>query len=183
MCINMSLSTFCSRDYQLNEWVTGAMYLLFGVGGIVATCFTSWFIDWARRKYMRFQDLSTNTATADNPWIEKARLSIIWTPVLLISCLVPLVGWGLQLHWVYNTLLSEINPEAPAATQASSDMVRGTLSAIVVGCLEYMEEGIGTGWTFTFMGGFYLVALGLLTVEYHKGASWRQKINRTTEEV
>lgn len=67
------------------------------------------------------------------------------------------------------------NHRTPAAAQAASNIVRCTLAAIAISFLQDMIDAMGIGWTFTFMGGLCLVALGLFYVDYDKGTSWRQK--------
>lgn len=76
---------------------------------------------------------------------------------------------------IYNTLLVDKNHRTPAAAQASSNIVRCALAAIAVSFLQDLVDALGIGWSFTFMGGMCLVAVGLFFVDYHKGTSWRQK--------
>ena len=86
---------------------------------------------------------------------------------------------GLQANnsKIYNTLLVDKNYRTPAAAQASSNVVRCALAAIAVAFLQDMIDAMGIGWTFTFLGGLCLVAVGLFYVDYHKGTVWRQKSN------
>lgn len=76
---------------------------------------------------------------------------------------------------IYNTLLVDKNHRSPAAAQASSNIVRCALAAIAVSFLQDLVDAIGIGWTFTFMGGLCVVALGLFIVDYRWGTSWRQR--------
>lgn len=76
---------------------------------------------------------------------------------------------------IYNTLLVDKNHRAPAAAQASSNIVRCALAAIAVSFLQDMIDALGIGWMFTLMGGLCLVAVGLFLIDYHRGTSWRQK--------
>ena len=87
----------------------------------------------------------------------------------------PFVGPKANNSKIYNTLLMDKNYRTPAAAQAASNMVRCALAAIAVSFLQDMIDAMGIGWTFTFMGGLSLVAVGLFFVDYHKGTSWRQR--------
>ena len=85
------------------------------------------------------------------------------------------MGPKANISKIYNTLLVDKNYRTPAAAQASSNIVRCALAAIAVSFLQDMLDAMGIGWTFTFMGGLCLVAVGLFFVDYHRGTSWRQK--------
>jgi hypothetical protein len=37
-----------------------------------------------------------------------------------------------------------------------------------------MIQAVGISWAFTFIGGLCLVVLGLFSIEYYKGMSWRK---------
>ena len=76
---------------------------------------------------------------------------------------------------VYNTLLVDKNHRKPAAAQAASNIVRCGLAAVAISFLQRMIDAMGIGWTFTFMSGLCLVAIGLFLVDYWKGTSWRQQ--------
>lgn len=72
-------------------------------------------------------------------------------------------------------LLADKNERNAAAAQAASNIMRGSLSAIMVSFLEQLIKKINIGWVFTLMGGFCLVACGLFAVDHHKGFIWRQQ--------
>jgi MFS family permease len=83
-----------------------------------------------------------------------------------------------SFYQIYNTLLVDKNHRRPAAAQASSNIVRCALAAIMVAFLQNLLDAIGTGWTFTLMGGFTLLAMGLFLVDYTFGTAWRQQVLR-----
>ncbi|KAI1469709.1 multidrug resistance protein [Daldinia caldariorum] len=197
-CINASLSVLFINIYNLNQWQAGIIYLPFGVGGMVSTFFSGPLLDRAYRRARTKRDLSTDKVVGDdldNFPIEKARLSVIWTPLIITTMTIIAFGWTLhynkhisiplvlqfvaglcmQLDFsIYNTLLVDKNHRTPAAAQASSNIVRCTLAAITVSFLQNLIDALGIGWTFTFMGGLCLVVLGLFLVDYQKGTQWRQ---------
>lgn len=83
---------------------------------------------------------------------------------------------------INNTLLVDINQQAPAAAQASSNIIRCALSALAVAVLQDIINGIEVGWTFTLLGLFMLVPIGLYLVIRKKGMAWRLKKNDSASE-
>ena len=102
-CINTSLSVLFIDIYKLNQWQAGLIYLPFGLGGTVSTFFSGPLLDRAYRNARTRQGFSTDKAAGDDldefP-IEKARLRIIWSPMVLTACSVLAFGWVLHFHQV-----------------------------------------------------------------------------------
>lgn len=98
-CINTSLSILFIDIYSLNQWQAGLIYLPFGIGGIVSTFFSGLLIDKAYRNARTARGLSTDKAVGDDldtfP-VEKARLSVVWIPMLMTTCSVVAFGWVLH---------------------------------------------------------------------------------------
>ncbi|KAI1391443.1 multidrug resistance protein [Hypoxylon trugodes] len=198
-CINASLSVLFIDIYNLNQWQAGIIYLPFGLGGMVSTFFSGPLLDTAYRKARVKRGLSTDKVVGDDlddfP-IEKARLSVIWIPLIVTTASIVAFGWTLHYHHhiaiplslqfvaglcmqldfsVYNTLLVDKNHRTPAAAQASSNIVRCTFAAITISFLQNLIDAISIGWTFTFMGGLCLVVAALFLVDYQVGTRWRQR--------
>jgi len=74
---------------------------------------------------------------------------------------------------INNTLLIDINQEAPAAAQASSNIIRCTFAAVAVAVLQDVLDAIGSGWTFTLLGLLCLISIGLCLLIRTKGMKWR----------
>lgn len=74
---------------------------------------------------------------------------------------------------INNILLVDINQKAPAAAQASSNIIRCALSALAVAVLQDIIDAIGKGWTFTFLGLLLLAPIGLNLIIRKKGMAWR----------
>jgi hypothetical protein len=72
-------------------------------------------------------------------------------------------------------LVVDINHRSPSAAAASTALVRCGLAVIAVAFLDGMIHAIGIGWTFAFVGGPCLAALGLFGVEYFRGMEWRRE--------
>ncbi|KAI1322512.1 multidrug resistance protein [Xylariaceae sp. FL0255] len=198
-CLNASLSVLCIQIYNLTEWQAGLIYLPFGLGGSVSTFFSGPLLDSAYRNARRRSGLTTDKVKGDDldsfP-VEKARLQVIWVPMLLTTASV--VGFGWALHFrqhlalvlalqfivglvmqldfsIYNTLLVDKNTGNPSAAQASSNIVRCTFAAVLVAFLQQLVDAITIGGTFTLMGGLCIVATLLFLVDFEKGTSWRRK--------
>lgn len=102
-CINTSMSVLFIDSYSLTKWQAGLIYLPFGIGGTVSTFFSSHLLDKAYRDAWTKRGLSVNKAVGDdldNFSTEKARLGIIWVPMLLTACAVLASGWVLHFHRV-----------------------------------------------------------------------------------
>lgn len=101
--INISLSVLFIDIYKLNQWQAGLIYLPFGIGGTVSTFFSGLLLDKAYHNARTKRGLSTDKAVGDdldNFPVEKARLGIIWIPMLVTTCSVVAFGWVLNYHQV-----------------------------------------------------------------------------------
>lgn len=102
-CLSASLSTLFIDIYSLNQWQAGVIYLPFGIGGTVSTFFSGSLLNNAYRKSRTKLGLSTNKIAGDDLEgfaIEKARLVVIWVPMLLTALSVVAFGWCLHHHQV-----------------------------------------------------------------------------------
>ncbi|KAI8630215.1 multidrug resistance protein [Xylariaceae sp. FL1651] len=197
--LNASLSVLCIEIYKLDQWQAGLIYLPFGLGGTVSTFFSGPLLDRAYRDARVKRGLSTDKYTGDDldcfP-VEKARLNVIWIPMILTAASVVSFGWVLHYHQhisiplilqfiaglvmqldfsIYNTLLVDKNHHNPSAAQAASNIVRCTFAAIIVAFLQNCIDSLGIGGTFTLMGGLCVIATLLFLVDFIKGASWRRQ--------
>ena len=80
-----------------------------------------------------------------------------------ITCLFNMCG----------TLLTDLNPRNPALAQASSNLVRCTLSATGLAALQEMISRMGPGWTFTIFSGLCLLTAPMILAEMRWGFGWR----------
>ena len=114
MCVNTSLSVLFIEIYKLNQLQAGLIYLPFGIGGTVSTFFSGPLLNSAYRNARTNQSLSTNVLTGDELddfSVEKARLSIVWIPMLVTTCSVVAFGWTLHYHKVGIAYLPPIVPK------------------------------------------------------------------------
>ncbi|KAL4963064.1 major facilitator superfamily domain-containing protein [Aspergillus stella-maris] len=198
-CIMASLATLFVPTYDLTQWEAGLIYIPFGAGGIVSTFISGRILNQAWRDARIKRGLPVDKGRGDDldtfP-VEKARLGVIWVPMALTVAFVVGSGWALHfqthmavplvLHFfaglvmqldfsVYNTLLVDKNHRSPAAAQAASNILRGTLSAVMISFLQDMIDRAGIGWTFTFQAGLCLMAGALFVTDYRVGMQWRQR--------
>lgn len=105
-CLNISLSILFVRIYNLNQVEADLIYLPFGVGGVVSTFISGTLLDRAWRNTKINRGLSTDKAVGDdldNFPVEKARLCVIWTPMIVVTtCSVTAFGWVLYYRKVYD---------------------------------------------------------------------------------
>jgi MFS family permease len=237
-CVNTSLAIIFVSVYHLTQWQAGLIYLPFGLGGVLSTTFSGPLINNAYKRARSRQGLASDHINGDDMdtfSIERARINVIWAPLLVTSASVLVFGWLLDYRLVrplflssqiiatdadicyqhiagplsmqfvaglcmqldfsvrlasciftttdeantdsqqiYNTLLVDKNHRNAAAAQASSNVVRCGMAAIMVAFLQQILDKLGSGWTFTLMSGLCLVALGLFAVDYCFGTRWRQ---------
>ena len=102
-CINASLSTLFVDVYQLTQLQAGLIYLPFGVGGATSTFVSGRLLDRAWRKCRTQRGLSTDKAAGDdldNFPVEKARLRVVWVPMVVTTGSVITYGWVLHFKRV-----------------------------------------------------------------------------------
>ncbi|KAK7949339.1 major facilitator superfamily transporter, partial [Apiospora aurea] len=200
-CIHTSLSATFNQTYHLDQLQSGLIYLPFGVGAILSTVVSAKWIDRDYRVVARNHGLPVDKVSGDDLLhfpIEEARMRSVFVPTLSAFCGVVTYGWLVEkrIHMaaplvflflagfsiqtcfnINNTLVVDINQEAPATAQASFNLVRCVLSAVFVGILQEMIDGIGFGWTFTILGLLCLVSAAFYYVQLKHGMRWRLKRN------
>ena len=71
------------------------------------------------------------------------------------------------------TLLVDLHPKSPAAAQAANNIVRCSLAGGGLALLQLVLDTLGTGWTFTLLGGLSMMCLGSAWLEWNYGQDWR----------
>ncbi|KAI9837876.1 MAG: hypothetical protein M1837_002696 [Sclerophora amabilis] len=128
--------------------------------------------------------------------IEAARLELS-LPMLYLGC-ATFIAYGWVLHFskplagplillfvngfaitgafnVMSTLLIDIYPESPATAMAASNLVRCLLGAGAAAVVIPMQNKIGKGWTFTFVGLLLFVLSPTLWIVMKRGPRWREQ--------
>ncbi|KAK8058729.1 Itaconate transport protein [Apiospora phragmitis] len=175
-CIHTSLSTSFVQVYHLDYLQAGFVYLPFDVGAIISTIVSGKWIDRDYRIVAQSHGLPIDKVSGDNLLhfpVEEARLRSVLLPTLVALVSVVAYGWLVDRHVINNTLLVRINEDVPATAQASSNIVRCSMSAVLVGTLQIVIDKIGFGWAFTLLGSFCLVAGFFYLIERMYGRKWR----------
>lgn len=134
-CNIASLSTLCIEIYHLNEWQAGIIYLPFGVGGMVSTLFSGWLLDTAYRKARTKCGLPTDKVRGDDLKdfaIERARLEVMWLPMIVTGICTVGYGWSLQnevVRMLRSPFLPLFNGVNPASCGSSITAVHHWFSA------------------------------------------------------
>ncbi|RCI09463.1 hypothetical protein L249_3673 [Ophiocordyceps polyrhachis-furcata BCC 54312] len=197
--VSVTLSTLFKSIYQYNELEVGLCYLPYGIGCCLACLAQGFVVDWNYRRVARQSGLplrrDKSQSLTDFP-IESARIQLVY-PTLLVGA-VALIGWGWTLQAetnvaaplvllffigmlvppsfsVLNTLIVDLNPEAPATAAAANNLVRCTFGAVATAVIEYMLSAMGRGWCFTFLAMLMVICFVGLRVLEKCGPRWRAK--------
>ncbi|KAI0095564.1 major facilitator superfamily transporter [Nemania sp. FL0031] len=203
-CIHTSLSSTFIPLYDLNELQVSLLYLPFGIGAVLSTVVSSRWIDHDYRVVAKAHGLPINQVSGDDLLqfpIEKARLRSAFVPTISAFASTLSYGWLVSIHThiagpsvllfvigfsiqtcfnINNTLLVDINQDRPATAQASSNIVRCILSAILVAVLQKLIDALGFGLAFTILSFFCLAAGIFYLIELKYGMKWRLARHRIT---
>ncbi|RFN43372.1 hypothetical protein FIE12Z_12402 [Fusarium flagelliforme] len=192
-----TLSTLFKEIYGYNDLQVGLCYLPYGFGCAIAVVVQGRVLDWNYRRIAKkigfTIDRKRGNDLATFP-IETARIQAIY-PILLAG-IVTLIGygWALQVETsvavplvlvfligmfvptsfsVLNTLIVDLNPKAPATATAANNLVRCMFGAASTAAIDHMIEGMGRGWTFTFLALLNLAMIPVLKLVDKRGMGWR----------
>lgn len=139
--------------------------------------------------------------------IERARLQVIWYPVIVGQCAIIAWGWVLAAraslaaalvvlsvagfcvtgaNGMLSTFLVDLYPQSPSTATASLNLTRCLLSAAGTAVVQHVVNAWGVGWTFTFFGLVTIAFLPSLWVVTKWGPAWREerylRLTRKAEE-
>jgi hypothetical protein len=197
--ITATIPSQFAEVYHFNDFQIGLCYIPFGVGCMCAALTNGQFLDrnfarWCRKLGVEIrkgfeQDLR-------NFPVEKARLEVAFPACYIAASLVLAFGWILDVNGplpaalvvlflssysmsvafnVTGTLLVDFYPEAPATATAANNLVRCLLGAGATGVVIPILDGMGRGWTFTFLSLFLVASSPMLAAVYFWGMQWRQQ--------
>ncbi|KAF3393679.1 Quinidine resistance protein 1 [Talaromyces pinophilus] len=199
MVLMTSLPSLYPKYYGLDELQVGLCFLPFGTSSALGAIINGKLLDINYTRIARQNNFSIDRKRGDdltNFPIEKARLQLtfLWSSILAITFLgygwalnykaplaVPLVLsfiMGFSLICTMNsltTLLADIFPDRVSTASAAQNLLRCLLGAVGAAVVDSMLEGMGIGWSFTFVSLILVAAVGLLWFEYIWGIKWRQK--------
>ncbi|PHH65301.1 hypothetical protein CDD81_2713 [Ophiocordyceps australis] len=196
--VSVTLSTLFKNIYSYDELKVGLCYLPYGVGCCLASLIQGYIVDWNYRRLSKklglpVQRLGRKNLSTEFP-VETARIQPVY-PSLIIGA-VALIGWGWALEFetnvavplvflfiigmlvptsfsVLNTLVVDLNPDAPATATAANNLVRCSFGAVATAVIEYMLKTMGRGWCFTFLALIMLACMAGLRVVENCGPRWR----------
>ncbi|KHN98091.1 Major facilitator superfamily domain, general substrate transporter [Metarhizium album ARSEF 1941] len=102
-------------------------------------------------------------------WSLEAETTVAAPLVLLfiVGMLVP------SSFGVLNTLLVDLNGDAPATAAAANNLTRCLSGAAAAAALDHMFDSMGRGWTFTLLALLMVACLPGLRVLERYGPRWR----------
>ncbi|CAI6329105.1 unnamed protein product [Periconia digitata] len=194
--VNYTVTATISSSFKeiyphLSETVLGLCYLPTGAGMIIGSTLTGKLLDW--------QYAQCKAKSGDRFTIEYARLRIM--PIYLVIFVAGVLGWGwsLQAHahmavpliigvvlgWtsmgILNTTMTlniDILQSRSSGATACTNLVRCSLAAILVSCIDRMTNAMTIGWTYTFWAAICALLLPLMYLEIRMGPRWREKRER-----
>lgn len=125
--------------------------------------------------------------------IQHARFRSIWFFLGMTGARTIGYGWCLQTHThiavplvlqffiglgissvfnICNTLLTDLHPRNPAASQAANNIVRCSLVGAGLAFLQPMLDAVGPGWTFTFFGAISASCIFVAWLVWQFGKGW-----------
>ncbi|PKY02610.1 putative MFS transporter [Aspergillus campestris IBT 28561] len=194
-----STPTLFGKLYGLNVLQIGLCFLPLGVGACIGAILNGKLLDLNYRRTAHRLGITVDRKKGEDlrrfP-IEQTRLQTFF-PIMALATLTFLpYGWVLQrrahlavpliLQFIMgfsfiaalntlNTLLVDLFPDRAATASAACNLVRCWLGAVGAAVIDYMLNGMGWGWCFTFLGLVLAAGLGLMWVEYKRGMGWREK--------
>lgn len=195
--VSATLSTSFKRIYRYSDLQVGLCFLPYGVGCCIMSVVQGYILDWNYRRIAKKLNMPLSRKHVGDIGsfpIETARLQPIY-PALTLGT-AALIGWGWSLnaetnvaiplvllfiigvlvppsYSVLNTLLVDLNPEAPATAAAANNLLRCSLGALGTAVVGYMIQAMGRGWIFTLLA--LIMALGLIALRVLElqGPRWR----------
>ncbi|KJZ79855.1 hypothetical protein HIM_00569 [Hirsutella minnesotensis 3608] len=195
--VSATLSTIFKSIYQYTELEVGLCYLPYGFGCCIASLGQGYIVDWNYRRIARKLGLPLRRKRGEDfgkfP-IETARIQLVYPPLLVGAAALIGWGWALQAETnvaaplvlsfvvgmlvptsfsVLNTLLVDLNPEAPATAAAANNLTRCSFGAVATAVIDDMLIAMGRGWCFTFLALLMMICFGGLKVLEKRGPCWR----------
>ncbi|KAF9476062.1 MFS general substrate transporter [Pholiota conissans] len=205
-----TISTLFVTAYPyLTETTIGLCYLSIGGGMIVGSTLTGRILDKEYRRFKakaeaRFGEGAVNMNQEENFPLEKARLRLMPVYIAVMAACCAGYGWAVQtrvniavpliLHFIFgftgiaimnvaSTLIIDLIPGQSSSVTACNNLIRCTLSAVLVSVIEFILKGIGIGWTYVLFAGILLCCIPAVYLSIMIGPKYRVKRQRKREEV
>ncbi|OJD35229.1 major facilitator superfamily transporter [Diplodia corticola] len=198
-CMIVPMPGIFASTYGFNDLQIGLCYIPFSAGAMLGSLACGRFLDHNFRRVAAKHGITVDRKRASsmrNFPIERARLEIIWAPLVIGSLSTLVWGWVLRAQTslaaplvilfiggamlsgtmsMLMTLLVDLYPQRASTAMAGLNLCRCSMSATGTASVEYIIRAWGLGWTYTFLGLLMLVgSIAPLAVVVWKGPRWRE---------
>ncbi|KAJ7765089.1 MFS general substrate transporter [Mycena maculata] len=200
--VTASISTIFHTAYpSLNQTQLGLCFLAIGGGMLIGSATSGKILDWDYQRVKK--SILRKMLTQDDSFpIEQARMRLVpFLLVFFVACcaaygwciqkavnlagpLILLIGVGFFSMAIMNatqTLILDLVPDQGSSVTACNNLMRGSLSAIMVAVIQLILAALGTGWTYVLLAGMCVVVSPLIYVVIHIGPSNRARRQRKRE--
>ncbi|OAQ69106.1 chloramphenicol resistance protein [Pochonia chlamydosporia 170] len=204
--VGATLSILFKEIYEYDDLEVGLCYLPYGVGCCMVMLLQGHIVDRNYARIAKKLGMSASRKRGDdmlNFPIESARIQPLY-PAITVGALA-LIGWGWSLEaqtavavplvllfiigmlvpssfGVLNTLLVDLNEDAPATAAAANNLTRCLSGAAATAVVDQMFDAMGAGWTFTLLALLMVASLPGLRVLEKCGPRWRAERARKKAE-
>lgn len=196
-CVASAMPILFSHRYGFDEIKVGLMYLPLAAGSVGAAFLVGPLINWNFRRHCTKLgipwDRSQQHDLSAFP-VERARLEI-GLPLLALGG-TSLIGWGWAVQAMThvavpcvisvvfgigmigynnttNVLLVDLHPGKAGTATAANNLTRCLVGAGATAAIVPMMGAMGVGWSFTLVGGLYLLCFAPLLAILSRGMQWR----------
>ncbi|OMP84879.1 Quinidine resistance protein 1 [Diplodia seriata] len=199
-CMIVPMPSIFASTYGFNDLQIGLCYIPFSAGAMTGSLACGRFLDRNFRRVAAKHGITVDRKRASsmrNFPIERARLEIIWAPLIIGSISTLVWGWILRAQTslaaplvilfiggamlsgtmsMLMTLLVDLYPQRASTAMAGLNLCRCLMSAAGTASVEYIIRAWGLGWTYTFLGLLMLVfSVPPLAVVVWRGPAWREE--------
>jgi hypothetical protein len=206
-----TISTSFAEIYPyLSETTIGLCFLSIGGGMVFGSSISGRIFD---REYAKYKTKARARMSADPNVdltreesfpLEKARLRLMPYLILILTIICAGYGWCLEkkvtiavpliLHFIIgsmsisimngvSTLMIDLVPGQSSSVTACNNLVRCTLSAVLVSVIDLIIKAIGNGWTYIILAGIELLSIPLIFLAIRIGPKYRIRRQRQREEA
>ncbi len=193
--------------YGFSESIVGVMFLPLAGGSVVAAFTQGKVVDWSfAREAKKLGMPVTKSKQQDliNFPIEYARLRAAFPMVLLSFLATVCYGWLLHFRvsvggvcvvlflmgigmigatQCISILIVDINPGQAGTATAAFNLIRCLLGAGATAVILPMIDAMGMGWSYTLVGGIWVVFCPMLWVVIKCGPRWRKEKRAKSEKA
>ena len=196
--VTTSLPSLFEDIYGFDSLQIGLSFLPIGIGYLFASIATGKLMDFNYRRLAKATNITIDRKRGDdlrNYPIENARIQVAWPLIFLGNATLLCYGWVLEkrahlaaplvlqfiigscltgVFDILNTLLVDLYPGSSATATAANNLVRCLMGAAGTAVILQMIDGMGRGWSFSFIAAVVLLTSPLLWIVVRWGPKWRE---------